>query len=154
MISFDQPIVLSISSRFENIEIVQLVCDDVCRSLGFDSETTYQVGLAMREGVANAMKHGNRFDESRTVEVRFTRSGDTLRIEIEDEGEGFDPGRVPDPRAPENLLRTSGRGLLYIDTFMDVKSYRFEEGKGTVLVMEKKLESAGEVPRTGEETGR
>ncbi len=139
MTDFVGPVVLSITSRFENIEVVQMVSDSVCRMCGFDSEKSYQVGLALREGVANAMKHGNRWESERLVEVRFERAGDCLRVEVEDQGKGFDPEKVPDPLAPENRMRTSGRGILYVRTFMDRFDYRFAPGRGTVLIMEKKL---------------
>jgi len=139
MNDFAGPVVVSISSRFENIEVVQLVCENVCAKCGFDGEKTYQVGLALREGVANAMKHGNRFDLSRLVEVRFEQGQGILRIEIEDQGEGFDPSKVPDPLAPENLMKTSGRGILYMKTMMDRYEYRIEPGRGTILVIEKRI---------------
>ena len=139
MSEFTGPVVLSISTRFENIEVVQMVCEGVCRMCGFDPEATYQVGMALREGVANAMKHGNRWEPSRLVEVRFGREGERLRVEIEDQGSGFDPNAVPDPLAPENRMKTSGRGILYVRTFMDHFDFLFEEGRGTVLRMEKKL---------------
>ena len=74
-----------------------------------------------------------------TGEGLYSRRQDCLHIEVEDQGPGFDPTSVPNPLAPENLLRTSGRGILYIDNFMDVRDYRFENGRGTILVMEKRI---------------
>lgn len=139
MDDFTGPVVLSVTSRFENIEVIAMVSDSVCRTFGFDGERTYAVNLALREGVANAMKHGNRWEVGRLVEVRIGRDGDLLRVEVEDQGEGFDPAGVPDPLAPENRMKTSGRGILYMRNFMDRQYYRFDPGRGTVLVMEKKI---------------
>ena len=136
---FTGPVVLSVSSRFENIEVVNLVCEQICSQCSFDGEQTYQIALALREGVANAIKHGNKQAAGKLVEVRFDRADGRLRIEVEDEGPGFDPNRVPDPLASENLLTTSGRGILYINNLMDRYEYRFEPGRGTILVMEKRI---------------
>jgi serine/threonine-protein kinase RsbW len=132
-------VVVSVTTRCENIEVVQVVSDRVCEICGLDEDVAYDIGMALREGVANAMKHGNRWETEKLVEVRFGQENGALRIEIEDQGSGFDPSIVPDPVAPENRLRTSGRGILYVRSFMDRYDYRFEPGRGTVLVMEKKL---------------
>jgi serine/threonine-protein kinase RsbW len=142
MTEFAGPVVLSVSSRFENIEVVNLVCEQICSQCRFDGEQTYQIALALREGVANAIKHGNRQAPGKLVEIRFENAAGSLRIEIEDQGAGFDPARVPDPLASENLLKTSGRGILYINNLMDRHEYRFEPGRGTVLLMEKRIAPA------------
>ena len=137
------PIVLWLSSRYENIELAQAALAHVCRLRGIDSEMEHWIGMAMREAVANAVKHGNRLDPDKRVVVRLESAGDDLTIVIGDEGGGFDPERISDPLAPENQLKTSGRGIFYIRTFMDDVTFSRGEGGGTVLTMRKDLSKRG-----------
>ena len=110
------PIRMSLSSRFENIEMVQHLCSRLLEGRDVPEETRHWILMAVREAVANAIKHGNRLDLSKHVHLEMDVVGDTLAISIRDEGEGFDPGAVDDPLAPENRLKTSGRGhLLHAD---------------------------------------
>jgi len=114
---------LEFTSAFEMLDFVQVVSDHVGRRAGFDEDALHWVGVAIRESVINAMKHGNRSDASKRVFVELETvadgSGAELRIRVRDEGEGFDPGALPDPLAPENLLKASGRGIFLIRSFMD-----------------------------------
>lgn len=137
------PIVLWLSSRYENIELAQAALAHVCRLRGIDSEMEHWIGMALREGVANAVKHGNRLDPDKRVLVKFDGTGDDLTIVIGDEGSGFDPERISDPLAPENQMKTSGRGIFYIRTFMDDVAFSRGEGGGTVLTMRKDLSKRG-----------
>lgn len=137
------PIVLWLSSRYENIELAQAALAHVCRLRGIDAEMEHWIGMAMREAVANAVKHGNRLDPDKRVLVRLESAGDELTIVVGDEGGGFDPERVSDPLAPENQLKTSGRGIFYIRTFMDDVTFSRGEGGGTVLTMRKDLSKRG-----------
>ena len=108
---------LSESSRIQE-EIMILL-----RKLGFDDEDLADLHIAIEEGLANAIKHGNQLDASKQV-----------KIEIEDEGEGFNPEDVPDPTLEENLDKPSGRGLLLMRAFMDTIEYN---DKGNRLRIEK-----------------
>jgi len=104
------------------LDFVQVVCDHVARTIGFDEDAQHWVSVAIRESVINAIKHGNRNDESKRVFVEFaTASGDApeLVVRVRDQGEGFDPDAIEDPLAPENLLKSSGRGIFLIRSFMD-----------------------------------
>jgi serine/threonine-protein kinase RsbW len=75
--------------------------------------------MAVREAAVNAVLHGNAYDPSKKVKVDFERNGCALIITIRDQGKGLDPAKIPDPLAPENLLKTSGRGIFLIRSFMD-----------------------------------
>tara|TARA_B100000700_G_scaffold327580_1_gene442557 strand:+ start:741 stop:1160 length:420 start_codon:yes stop_codon:yes gene_type:complete len=75
--------------------------------------------LALEEGLANAIKHGNKLDDSKKVTVECYLDGDIVRVVIQDEGEGFDLTDVPDPTLPENLDKPSGRGVMLMKAFMD-----------------------------------
>jgi serine/threonine-protein kinase RsbW len=130
---------ITISSRFENIELVQVIAEHLCENAGVDEDGSHWVGMAVREAVANAIKHGNKLDIRKKVNATFDLRGFELEITISDEGEGFDPQTVSDPLNPQNLMKTSGRGIFYMKTFMDQITYSFSPGGGTSLVMTKNL---------------
>ena len=91
--------------------------------------------IALDEAFVNAVKHGNKFDASKTVKVTAEVSTKEARFTVEDEGAGFDVGSIPDPRNPENLFKASGRGVLFIYNIMD--EVRYNE-RGNRLEMIKK----------------
>lgn len=130
---------LTIGSRFENIELVQMTIDETLRESGASEEQRHWIGLALREAVANAIKHGNRQDPSRQVEVEFALTGGDMEIRVSDEGPGFDPDAVKDPLAPENKFRADGRGIFYMKKFMDEVRYAFRPSGGTIVVLRKRL---------------
>jgi serine/threonine-protein kinase RsbW len=133
---------ITISSRFENIELVQVIAEYLCETAGMDDDGSHWIGMAVREGVANAIKHGNKLDLRKKVNATFDLNDAQLAISIRDEGTGFDPTNVSDPLNPQNLMKTSGRGIFYMRTFMDQIDYRFQPG-GTELIMTKNLAKKG-----------
>ena len=118
-----QVVRLEFTSTFEMLDFVQVVSDHLSRSVGLDDDSLHWVGVAVRESVINAIKHGNRNDSSKRVFVEFetSTSGDVPEISIcvQDQGEGFEPCEVADCLAPENVLKSSGRGIFLIRNFMD-----------------------------------
>jgi serine/threonine-protein kinase RsbW len=131
---------LQLLSAYVNIELAERVLTELCASADVDEETTYWVGMALREALANAIKHGNKLNPEKRVLVRMSLNGDgALRIEVEDEGDGFDAGRLADPTSPDNLLRSSGRGVFYMRQFMDEVSFAAGERGGTRIEMTKRL---------------
>lgn len=130
---------LDIASRLELLEVVQTVLNHLSGLLGFEDEALHYMSVALRESVVNAIKHGNRGDENRRVTVEFELHTGALEFRVQDEGTGFDPGRVADPVAPENVLRPDGRGIFFMRSFMDEVSYSFPAKGGTVVRMLKKL---------------
>jgi serine/threonine-protein kinase RsbW len=134
---------LKIHSVFEMLDLVQLVSDRMGQMAGLDEDAVHWVGVAVRESVINAMKHGNRLDEAKSVTIEFAfvpaATPTELIVRVLDEGEGFEPERVADPLAPENLLKSSGRGMFFMRSFMDdVSVHRVPEG-GMEVRMVKKL---------------
>src|SRR4051794_35796360 len=123
---------LEFSSAFEMLDFVQVVSDHIGRNAGLDDDAIHWVGVAIRESVINAIKHGNQNDSSKHVFVEFEvgeRTMPELMIRVRDQGAGFDPETVADPLAPENLLKSSGRGIFLIRRFMDdVRLQRAPEG--------------------------
>lgn len=130
---------LDVGSRFENIELIQVVLRDSLERLGVDEDTRHWMDVAVREAVANAIKHGNAQDPGKQVHVDLFREGDDLVIRVEDEGIGFDPAQLEDPLAPENLLKPNGRGIFYMKSFMDEIQYGPRPGGGTIVTLRKKL---------------
>jgi serine/threonine-protein kinase RsbW len=125
-------------SRIDSIDQAAAVATAFSRLLGFPEDTLFGIDLAVREAVANAVVHGNGRDESKAVEVGFTTSGAGLVVTVCDQCEGFDPARVADPTARENLLKTSGRGILLIRSLMDEVAWERHPRGGTVVRMTKK----------------
>jgi serine/threonine-protein kinase RsbW len=102
--------------------------------------------VAVRESVINAIKHGNREDQEKLVTIEFSISPPAAPTEfivrVVDEGEGFEPQEVADPLAPENILKSSGRGIFFMRSFMDDVVLRRASEGGMEVRMVKKL-SAG-----------
>jgi serine/threonine-protein kinase RsbW len=134
---------LQIYSTFEMLDFVQVVSDELGHMYGLDDDAVHWVGVAVRESVINAIKHGNREDRSKTVTIEFALDApDTpseLVVRIVDQGEGFEVLDVGNPLAPENILKSSGRGIFFMRSFMDdVQLRRVPEG-GMEVRMVKKL---------------
>ncbi|MCX7408205.1 MAG: ATP-binding protein [Planctomycetales bacterium] len=108
-------------------------------SLEYSVRDVFGVRLALEEALVNAIKHGNGLDPDKTVRVNCLIEDDLLRVEIEDQGPGFNMGEVPDPTAEENLERPCGRGIMLIKSFMTNVEYN---AKGNRVVLEKKRSPA------------
>lgn len=130
---------LQLLSAYENIELAQRVLAELCGSADIDDETTYWVGMALREALANAIKHGNKLSSEKRVLVHMLLVDGQLQIEVEDEGDGFDPACLEDPTSPGNLLRSSGRGVFYMHQFMDEVNFRAGELGGTRVELIKRF---------------
>ena len=130
---------LEFTSAFEMLDFVQVVSDHVAQTLGLDDDTQHYVGVAIRECVINAIKHGNRSDSRKHVFVEFSAVDSVLTIRVRDQGEGFDPDTLADPLAPENLLKASGRGIFLIRSFMDDVQLRNAPEGGMEVRMIKRL---------------
>lgn len=134
---------LQIHSNFDMVDFVQVLSDRIGQLAGLDDDAVHWIGVAVRESVINAIKHGNREDYGKLVTVEFTfrpvESPSELLVRVLDEGQGFDVDAVADPLAPENILKSSGRGIFFMRSFMDdVTLQRRSEG-GMEVRMRKKL---------------
>ena len=143
---------LEFTSAFDMLDFVQVVSDHVGRRVCLDEDAIHWVGVAVRESVANAIKHGNRNDASKHVFVEFeTREQNAVPevlIRVRDQGEGFDPDAVADPLEADNLLKSSGRGIFLIRNFMDdVQLRRVPEG-GMEIQMVKRSHPSDAPPET------
>jgi serine/threonine-protein kinase RsbW len=128
------------------LDFVQVASDHLGRLAGLDDDALHWVGVAVRESVINAIKHGNRDDEQKHVYVEFTPLSNStpsgIAIRVRDEGPGFDPENIPDPLAPENVLKSSGRGIFIIRTFMDEMVLQRAAEGGMEVVMVKRVGAA------------
>jgi serine/threonine-protein kinase RsbW len=131
---------LILASRFENIEVAERTLLDLCEQANCGGEDEYWLVTALREALANAVRHGNQEDPKRKVFVHFTIENKAVQIRVADEGEGFDPEGVPDPTAPENLLRPSGRGIFYMRQFMSRVEFNRSNSGGTEVIMVRQLQ--------------
>jgi serine/threonine-protein kinase RsbW len=134
----EKTIQLTLPSRIESIARAAEAAAEVARRAGLGDDATFGLDMAVREAVTNAVLHGNRQDESKRVELGFEESGGELIVTVRDEGSGFDPSAIPDPTDAENLLKTSGRGILFMRSFMDTVEWQPHPAGGTVVRMTKK----------------
>ncbi len=134
---------LEFPSHFDMLDFVQLLSDHMGEVGGLDEDAMHWVGVAVRESVINAIKHGNADDETKRVVVEFRfepiSQPRELIVRVVDEGTGFDTVEVADPLAPENLLKSSGRGIFFMRSFMDDLQLRRAPEGGTEVWMVKKL---------------
>ena len=109
---------LEVPSSFDELDLVQVLSDRLSTLAGLDEDTIHWVSVAVRESVINAIKHGNREDRSKHVTVEFTLTPssqpDEFVVRVLDEGAGFDPDAVANPLDPENVLKSSGRGIFFM----------------------------------------
>ena len=138
---------LAFRSSFDLLDVVQLVSDRLTGQAGLDEDAMHWVSVAVRESVINAIKHGNREQPEKTVTIEFAftpvDSPTELVVGVIDQGEGFEAQEVADPLAPENILKSSGRGIFFMRSFMDdVQLHRGPEG-GMEVRMMKKLAASG-----------
>ena len=134
---------LAFPSHLDMLDFAQLLSDHAGRVGNLDDDAAHQMGLSVRESVVNAIKHGNTGDESKRVVVEFqlepADAPARVVVRVLDQGAGFDVVDVPDPAAPENLLRSCGRGLFFMRKFMDSLTCRRVPGGGTEVRMVKKI---------------
>ena len=143
----ETPTSYSIEVESNPSEVVR-VCDEVLARLkekGFGKDDLFAVHLTLEEAFLNAVKHGNKMDPSKTIKVDYSVSRDKLEITITDQGEGFKPDNIEDPRFGENLFKPGGRGLLLMNAYMDMVKYN-EQGNSVYMVRYKEKPLLGKEP--------
>jgi serine/threonine-protein kinase RsbW len=129
---------IKLPSRIESVDEAAIKADEFAKQQGLGDDFVSAIDLAIRESVANAVKHGNKFAEEKTVDVTLAQTSEGFEITVRDYGPGFDIDEIPDPTNPENLLKTHGRGILFMRSFMDVVEWSNHEGGGMVVRMVKR----------------
>ena len=130
----EHAIELSLPSSMQHVYLLDVVVSEILRDTDFAEEVQEQINLAAIEAGTNAIKHGNKEDPHKRAIILFYLDDDKLTIVIEDEGDGFTRKEVADPLDPENLLKSSGRGIFLMEAYMDSVTY---EGDGTIIKMVK-----------------
>lgn len=128
---------LNLPSHLDSIEKAVTEATKFASQTGFSDDALFAIDLALREAVANAVKHGNKFDETKNVNIILKETVIGLEIAVRDFGTGFEVEEVPDPTNSENLLKASGRGILFINNFMDSIEW-LHHADGTTVKMLKK----------------
>jgi serine/threonine-protein kinase RsbW len=127
----------------ESVDVAAQAADDFAREHGFTDEHMFGIDLAVRESVANAVKHGNKFDDAKHVELRLAETPDGLEVTVRDFGSGFTVDDVPDPTDPANILKCDGRGILFMRSYMDEVDWHNPAGGGIAVRMQKKRQGRG-----------
>jgi serine/threonine-protein kinase RsbW len=109
----------TLDSTLETVNNAESTASNLATEAGFGEDEVMQIAMAVREAAINAVLHGNAYDPAKKVLLQFERTGGSLVITIKDQGKGIDLRSIPDPLAAENLLKTSGRGIFLIRSFMD-----------------------------------
>ncbi len=115
---------LTLASELDSVATVEETCEKFAQRAGFDEDTVSGIAMVAHEAAVNAVLHGNRKDPEKAVTASFALTDHALTICIADEGGGFDADTLPDPVAPENLLRSSGRGVFLMRAVMDEVHFR------------------------------
>ena len=128
---------LSFPSRIDTVEAAAAAVAEFIGRAGVGEESAFGIDMAVREAVTNAVLHGNREDKKKTVELTLKSLPDAVEISVHDQGSGFNPKEVPDPTKEENILKTSGRGIFFMRSFMDEVDWLIRPEGGTTVRMRK-----------------
>ena len=123
---------LVLQSSFDQIDRLEPYLEKLQEQAGFGDELLARIRLALNEAVTNAIIHGNKEDQEKSVSISSSFNKEKLEVSVQDEGPGFDPSSLPDPLESENLLKESGRGVFLIKQYSD--EVMFSEG-GRKLMM-------------------
>jgi serine/threonine-protein kinase RsbW len=130
-----------LDSTLDSVDQAEELTTATALRAGFEEDELMKIGMAIREAMVNAVVHGNQYNQNKRVRLSLSLTADRFTITIADEGRGFDFAHIPDPLAPENLLRTSGRGIFLMRSFMDGVDLRHLESGGTEVTLVKNVES-------------
>jgi len=128
---------LSFPSSIETVQAAASAVADFIGRAGIGEEGAFGIDMAVREAVTNAVLHGNRQDKNKTIELTLKSLPDAVEISVHDQGPGFNPKEVPDPTKEENILKTSGRGIFFMRSFMDEVDWLIRPEGGTTVRMRK-----------------
>jgi serine/threonine-protein kinase RsbW len=128
---------LSLPSRIETVAVAAAAVAEFVSRARIGEDAAFGIDMAVREAVTNAVLHGNK-DESKFVDITLKSLPDAVEISVHDQGPGFNPSEVPDPTAEENILKTSGRGIFFMRSFMDEVDWLIRPQGGTTVRMLKR----------------
>jgi serine/threonine-protein kinase RsbW len=138
----------TLDSTLDSVNTAEQAAMKMAAKAGFDIEEAHRIAMSVREAAVNAVLHGNAYDPKKKMMVSFENTGNGLIITVVDQGRGLDADKIPDPLAPENLLKQSGRGIFLMRAFMDdVRIRKLEPGTEVTLVKNVGGPAATEEPK-------
>lgn len=126
-----------LDSTLDSVDAAESDILHLAERMGFDEDARYELGMAIREALVNAVVHGNQYSTHKKVHVLVWEESSGLKVVVRDEGKGFEVSTVPDPLAEENLLKESGRGILLMQAFVDELMVRRRPQQGTEVTLVK-----------------
>jgi serine/threonine-protein kinase RsbW len=130
---------LRFASRIEAVDQAATAISEFLGRAGVSEDVVFGIDMAVREAVTNAVVHGNKLDETKFTDISLKTSPGLFEIAVHDQGQGFNPGDIPDPTKEENILKTSGRGIFFMRNFMDEVDWTINPHGGTTVKMLKRL---------------
>ena len=130
---------LIIPSSQEHLSEADEFIESTLAELGVDGSLVADIAITSTELINNAILHGNKGDAGKRVKIRLAVKNETVKIDIIDQGDGFDPTNIPDPLAKENLLKEVGRGIFIVKSLVDSLEFDQEPGWGTKATLTKNL---------------
>lgn len=132
-----KPTMLKLSSNPRNIALIEAFVEQAAKRYRIDADVYGNILITLTEAVNNAIIHGNCNDESKTVQVQVCKNKNCLAVRVTDEGCGFDPASIPDPTAPDNVVKVGGRGVFLMQQLADALVFH---NNGTTVELQFKLE--------------
>jgi len=145
---------VTLETVLDSVDLSEDITVRVADAAGFDEDDCHKIGMSVREGVINAVQYGNRQQRDKKIYLTFELEADKLVIHVLDQGPGFDLADVPDPLAEENLLKTSGRGIFLMRSFMDEFAVRRGQHGGAEVIMAKRYRVARSANQESRPGGR
>ena len=123
---------LKIKSKIESIRIVENAIDEISTEIGIKQDDYGKILVSTLEAVNNAIVHGNKVNEAKTVRIEITFKENVLKVSVSDEGMGFKPNEIPDPTRAENIENIHGRGVFLMSKLADAIEFNEHGNKVTM----------------------
>lgn len=137
-----QRIEITLEAILDSVGLAEEMCTRIAGAAGFDDDDCFKIGMSVREGVINAYNYGSQKQREKKIFVTFELTQDKFIIYVRDQGRGFNLEDVPDPLADENILKSSGRGIFLMRSFMDEFEVHHASEGGAEIVMAKRLKQS------------
>lgn len=148
MVRMGQRVAYTLDSTLDSVNKAEETADNLAQKAGFAEDDRHKIAMSVREAAVNAVLHGNSYDPGKKITVEYEMTSEKMSIVITDQGVGINEQTLPDPLAEDNLLKSSGRGIFLIRSFMDEVRIR-DLHPGTEITLVKHV-SAPETGAQGE----
>jgi serine/threonine-protein kinase RsbW len=137
-----QRIEITLEAILDSVGLAEEMCTRIAGAAGFDDDDCFKIGMSVREGVINAYNYGSQKQREKKIFLTFELTPEKFIIYVRDQGAGFNLEDVPDPLADENILKSSGRGIFLMRSFMDEFEVHHSSEGGAEIVMAKRLKQS------------